>query len=144
VATFRLKDRLLLGTDLVKPIERLLPAYDDAAGVTAAFNRNALAHVNRVLDADFDPAGFAHVACWDEEASWIEMHLRCTRPQTVRIEALDLSLEFAEGDDILTEISAKFTADGIAAEMAAVGLRVLRQWTDPAGDFLLTLAAPAL
>jgi L-histidine N-alpha-methyltransferase len=143
VATFGPRDRLLLGTDLVKPVDRLLAAYDDAAGVTAAFNRNALVHLNRVLDADFDPAGFAHVARWADEAAWVEMRLQAVRLQVVRVRALDVTLAFAEGDDLLTEISAKFTREGVAAELAGAGLSVMRQWTDPDGDFLLTLAGPA-
>lgn len=136
-------DRLLLGTDLVKDEARLVAAYDDAAGVTAAFNRNALVHLNRELDADFDPEGFAHVARWDPDERWIEMRLRARSPQLVRIGRLDLNLALAAGDDIRTEVSAKFTADGIVDELAVGNLRVDHQWTDPAGDFLLTLASPA-
>ncbi|MBW8824793.1 MAG: L-histidine N(alpha)-methyltransferase [Acidobacteria bacterium] len=136
-------DRFLLGCDLVKDPARLVAAYDDAGGVTAAFNRNALDHVNRVLGADFDAAAFEHVALWNEEERWIEMRLRAARAQTVRVQALDLELRFEEGEDLLTEISAKFTPDQIEEELAAAGLEVHKQWTDADGDFMLTLARPA-
>ena len=92
-------------------------AYDDAAGVTAAFNKNVLAVLNRELDADFDPDAFEHVAAWDARNEWIEMRLRSLRDQTVRIAALDLEVSFAEGEEVRTEISAKFREDGVAAEL---------------------------
>lgn len=133
-------DAFLLGTDLVKDRQRLVAAYDDAAGVTAAFNRNVLTHVNRELHADFDVDGFAHRAVFNEERQWIEMHLVSKLDQTVRIEALDFDVEFAEGEVLRTEISSKFTPDGVNAELCNAGMSVLDQWTDEDGDFLLTVA----
>jgi L-histidine N-alpha-methyltransferase len=135
-------DALLLGTDLVKDVERLEAAYDDAAGVTAEFNRNVLHVVNRELDADFDPDAFEHIARFDESEEWIEMRLRAPRPCTARLEALDLEVAFAEGEEIRTEISAKFRPEGVAAELAAAGLVLTEWWTDPAGDFALSLSRP--
>jgi L-histidine N-alpha-methyltransferase len=139
-AALRPGDTFLLGTDLVKDPGRLLAAYDDAAGVTAEFNRNILKVVNRELDADFEVEEFRHVAVWDAANEWIEMRLRPEREQTVTIKDLDLTVTFAAGEDLRTEISAKFRRDSIEAELAAVGLRTLQFWTDPAGDFGLMLA----
>jgi L-histidine Nalpha-methyltransferase len=136
-------DRLLLGTDLVKSPDRLVRAYDDEAGVTAEFNRNVLHVVNRELDADFVPEAYEHVAIWDAEHEWIEMRLRSTSKQTVRIARLDLEVRFAAGEELRTEISAKFRREGVAAELAAAGLDLDAWWTDPAGDFALSLSAPA-
>jgi L-histidine Nalpha-methyltransferase len=133
---------LLLGTDLVKDPDRLVAAYDDAAGVTAEFNRNMLRVLDRELAADFDPTAFDHVALWNAEESWIEMRLRSRRDQQVRVDQLDLDVTFAEGEDLLTEISAKFTPEGLREELATSGFAVEAGWTDPAGDFLLTLARP--
>ena len=133
-------DGLLLGTDLVKDPARLVAAYDDAAGVTAAFNRNVLAVVNRELDADFDVDRFAHVALWDEDQEWIEMRLRSTVAQDVTVAELGLVAAFEAGEEMRTEISAKFRRDGVDAELAAAGLDLARWWTDPAGDFGLSLA----
>lgn len=135
-------DTLLLGADLTKSPDRLLAAYDDAAGVTAEFNRNALRVVNRELAADFVPERFGHVAHWDAGREWIEMRLRADRDHTVHIARLDLTVGFAAGEELRTEISAKFRRDGLTAELAAAGLAVLSWWTDPAGDFALTLAEP--
>lgn len=131
---------LLLGADLVKDPGVLVPAYDDAAGVTAAFNRNLLTVLNRELGADFDVAAYAHVAYWDEEREWIEMRLRATRAMTVRVAALDLVVEFTAGEQLRTEISAKFRPDGLAAELIAAGFAPRRWWTDRAGRFGLALA----
>ncbi|GAB3765476.1 L-histidine N-alpha-methyltransferase [Nocardioides ginsengisegetis] len=136
-------DSFLLGTDLVKAPDRLVAAYDDAAGVTAAFNKNVLAVLDRDLGADLDPDAFEHVAVWDDEQEWIEMRLRSLRDQTVRIAALDLEVSFAEGEEVRTEISAKFRRERVAAELAAAGLRLTHWWTDPAGDFALSLSEPA-
>jgi dimethylhistidine N-methyltransferase len=136
-------DTFLLGTDLVKDAGRLQRAYDDSAGVTAEFNRNVLTVVNRELGADFDITAFEHVAVWDAENEWIEMRLRSVRDQLVHIADLDLDVRFAAGEQLRTEISAKFRPDGVADELGRIGLRVLRFWTDPDGDFGLTLAAPA-
>lgn len=142
-ATMGPDDHLLLGTDLVKDSDRLVAAYDDPGGVTAAFNRNVLAVLNRELGADFDPDAFDHVARWDAEERWMEMRLRSRRRQTVVVGGLDLEVEFAEGEDLLTEISAKFTEDQVRDELCETGFVVDRTWTDPAGDFLLTLARPS-
>ncbi len=133
-------DSLLLGTDLVKDTERLVRAYDDAAGVTALFNRNVLAVINRELDADFDVEAYRHVARWNSEEERIEMWLRADGDQRVRVGALDLSVDFAAGEEMLTEVSCKFRPDGVGAELAAAGLRRIRWWTDGAGDFGLSLA----
>jgi L-histidine Nalpha-methyltransferase len=130
----------LLGTDLVKDEATLVAAYDDSAGVTAEFNRNVLRVLNRQLGADFDPEAFAHVALWDTEREWIEMRLRATRQMRVRVAALDLSLSFADGEELHTEISAKFRRSGVSAELAAAGFEAVRWWTDPKGRFGVTLA----
>ena len=135
-------DHLLLGVDLVKDADRLVAAYDDARGVTAAFNTNVLHVLNREQKADFDVDAFAHVAVWDEESEWIEMRLRSLRDQVVRIAALDLDVELAAGEDIRTEISAKFRREGIERELAAADLQIARWWTDEAGDFALLLVRP--
>ncbi|MER7930902.1 MULTISPECIES: L-histidine N(alpha)-methyltransferase [unclassified Streptomyces] len=133
-------DALLLGTDLVKDEDVLVHAYDDAAGVTAEFNKNVLAVVDRELDADFDPAAFDHVALWDAEQEWIEMRLRSRVAQTVKVPALDLAVDFAAGEELRTEISAKFRRDGVTAELAAAGLELTHWWTDPQGRFALSLS----
>ncbi len=143
-AALRPGDTFLLGTDLVKDAGRLLRAYDDAAGVTAEFNRNILVVVNRELGADFDVDEFRHVALWDAENEWIEMRLRAGSAQQVTVGDLDLAVSFAAGEELRTEISAKFRRAGIEAELAAAGMRMLRFWTDQDGDFGLTLAGPAL
>lgn len=142
-ATLGAGDAFLLGLDLVKDTGRLLRAYDDAAGVTAAFNKNVLVVINRELGADFDPEAFDHVAHWDAQQEWIEMRLRSRSPHRVEIPGADLVVELAEGEEIRTEISAKFRRDGIARELAAAGLDLDGWWTDPAGDFALLLARPA-
>jgi L-histidine N-alpha-methyltransferase len=133
-------DGVLLGTDLVKDPGRLVRAYDDAAGVTAAFNRNVLTVINRELDADFDEERFAHVARWDAEGEWIEMWLRSAQDQRVRVDALDLEVSFAAGEEMRTEISAKFRRERVIDELGGAGLRVDHWWTDRAGDFALSLA----
>lgn len=133
-------DSLLLGTDLVKDTDRLVRAYDDTAGVTAAFNRNVLSVINRELDADFDIDAYAHVARWNTEAQRIEMWLRATRAQRVRVTDLDLTVDFAAGEEMLTEVSCKFGPETVAAELAAAGLQRIGWWTDVAGDFGLSLA----
>jgi L-histidine Nalpha-methyltransferase len=135
-------DMLLLGTDLVKDPARLVAAYDDAAGVTAAFNRNVLRVINRELSADFVLERFAHRAVWNAEYEWIEMRLAATAAHTVRIGRLGLDVDFAAGEEIRTEISAKFRREGVAAELAAAGLALHSWWTDPAEDFALSLAVP--
>ena len=135
-------DAFLLGTDLVKAPERLVAAYDDAAGVTAAFNKNVLAVLNRDLSADFDPESFEHVAVWDAAAEWIEMRLRARMAQTVRLPGIGLTVEFADGEEMRTEVSAKFRREGVAAELAAAGFAMRSWWTDPADQFGLSLSVP--
>jgi L-histidine Nalpha-methyltransferase len=141
-ARLRASDRFLLATDLVKPAERLVAAYDDSAGVTAAFNLNLLDVLNRELGADFAPARFEHVAVWNADQRWIEMRLRATTAMTVRLPAVDMVVELAAGEEIRTEISSKFTPSQVSAELATAGLEAMGLWTDPAGDYLLTLARP--
>jgi L-histidine Nalpha-methyltransferase len=133
-------DSLLLGTDLVKDAGRLVRAYDDAAGVTAQFNRNVLAVINRELDADFDVDAYQHVARWNTEEERIEMWLRSDRRQQVHVGALDSTVDFDADEEMLTEVSCKFHPDGVSAELAEAGLRRIRWWTDTAGDFGLSLA----
>ncbi|MET8411139.1 L-histidine N(alpha)-methyltransferase [Streptomyces sp. NPDC005195] len=136
-------DALLLGTDLVKDESVLVAAYDDAAGVTAEFNKNVLTVVNRELGADFDPAAFTHVAVWDAEHEWIEMRLVSRTEQTVKIPALDLAVDFAAGEDLRTEISAKFRKDGVRRELAAAGFDLTQWFTSPGELYGLALAAPS-
>lgn len=135
-------DALLLGTDLVKDPARLVAAYDDTAGVTAEFNRNVLHVVDRELSADFDTSRFAHVAAWDAANEWIEMRLRSADAQEVHVRGLDLTVRFDRDEQMRTEISAKFRRDGVERELAAAGLRLASWWTDPAGDFALSLSVP--
>jgi L-histidine N-alpha-methyltransferase len=138
----RREDWLLLGTDLVKDPAILEAAYDDSAGVTAAFNRNVLHVVNRELDADFDPEAFDHVAFFDREREWIEMRLRAQRRMTVRVGALDLEVEFAAREELRTEISAKFTRERLQGDLAAAGLELVELLTDGDGRFALSLSRP--
>lgn len=133
-------DALLLGTDLVKASDRLEAAYDDAAGVTAEFNRNVLLVINRELDADFAPERFEHVARWDPDAAWIEMRLRARGAQRVRVGDLNLTVDFADREELRTEISAKFTPERVEAELTAAGFELQRWWTDAPGDFGVSLA----
>jgi len=135
-------DRLLIGADLVKDRAVLEAAYNDRAGVTAEFNRNVLRVLNASLGADFDPAAFEHVAFFDEASSWIEMRLRASRAQTVRIEGAALEVTFEDGEDLRTEISAKFTRDGVERELEGAGLRLDAFHTD--GDGLFGLAVASL
>jgi L-histidine Nalpha-methyltransferase len=136
-------DYLLLGTDLVKDVDVLEAAYDDAQGVTAEFNRNVLHVLNRELDADFPCELFEHVAFFDTEHEWIEMRLRARRACHVRIDALDLDVDFARGEELRTEISAKFTRARVEADYAAAGLELAEWFTDEDGLFALSLAARA-
>jgi L-histidine Nalpha-methyltransferase len=142
-AGLRPGDALLLGTDLVKDPAVLLAAYDDAAGVTAAFNKNVLSVLNSELGADFDPDEFDHVALWDPEREWIEMRLRSARQQRVRLPAIGLTVEFAAGEELRTEVSAKFRQPGVTAELAAAGFALRSWWTDTGGQFALSLSEPA-
>ncbi|MGR6922040.1 L-histidine N(alpha)-methyltransferase [[Actinomadura] parvosata] len=139
-ATLRQGDTFLLGADLVKERGRLVAAYDDSAGVTAAFNRNVLHVINRELDADFEPDAFEHVALYDERHDWIEMRLRASREMRVRVGGLGLEVSFEAGEEMRTEISAKFRPEGLRIELEAAGFGVRRHYTDPAGDFALVLA----
>lgn len=136
-------DHLLLGTDLRKDVDRLIAAYDDAQGVTARFNLNVLSVLNRELGSRFDPAAFEHRAVWNPDGSWIEMRLRSTVAQRVDFPSLDLGIDLAEGEDLLTEISSKFDPSELAGELGAAGLETLESWTDPAGDFMLSLTRPS-
>jgi L-histidine Nalpha-methyltransferase len=135
-------DSFLLGTDLVKDIPRLEAAYNDAQGVTAAFNKNVLAVLNTELHADFDLEAFEHLARYDARQGWIEMLLRSAARQRVHIADLAMDVEFGEGELLRTEVSAKFTRRQVDAELAAAGLRTVERWTDGRGDFALTLAVP--
>ena len=139
-STLTADDALLLGTDLVKDPARLLAAYDDPGGVTAEFNKNVLTVINRELDGDADLDGFEHLAVWDAQNEWIEMRLRSTRAQVLDLRALDLRVPLAEGEQVRTEVSAKFRREGVAADLAAAGLTLRQWWTDPAGDFALSLS----
>ncbi|MCY3561053.1 MAG: L-histidine N(alpha)-methyltransferase [bacterium] len=136
-------ETFLLGADLVKDRHRLLAAYDDRHGVTAAFNRNVLRVINRRLDADFDPRTFAHVATYDDEMQWIEMWLRSEEAQEVYLRRLGLRVAFAPGEAVRTEISAKFRPAQVSEELTDAGFSVLAQWFDAGGDFSLTLARRA-
>ena len=133
-------DMLLLGVDLVKSPDRILAAYNDPGGVTAAFSRNILCILNNRLDADFEPEAFDHVPRWDAANEWVDIRLRARTAQTVRITALDLRVEFAEDEEMHTEISAKFRRDRLEAELAGAGLEVRRWWTDPGEGFGVALA----
>ena len=142
-ARLRPGDTFLLGTDLVKDPAVLVAAYDDAAGVTAAFNRNVLSVLNAELGADFDLDAFEHVALWDAENEWIEMRLRSAAAQRVRVRDLGLTVDFGDGEEMRTEISAKFRPDGVRAELGAAGLAMRDWWTDDNGQFGLSLSVPA-
>ncbi|MDI2029494.1 L-histidine N(alpha)-methyltransferase [Saccharopolyspora sp. TS4A08] len=139
-AAMRPGEWLLLGTDLVKEPSRLIRAYDDAEGVTAEFNRNVLRVLNRRLGADFDADSFEHVARWNTDQEWIEMRLRAVRPMRVRVRELALDVEFAEGEEIRTEISAKFRRNRIADELAVAGFDLGSWWLDDAAEFALSLS----
>jgi L-histidine Nalpha-methyltransferase len=136
-------DSFLLGTDLVKDPAVLVAAYDDSAGVTAAFNKNVLAVLNAELGADFDLDAFDHVARWDSSHEWIEMRLRSTADQEARVRDLGLVVPFAAGEEMRTEVSAKFRRAGVESELAAADLALRSWWTDPAGQFGLSLSVPA-
>jgi L-histidine Nalpha-methyltransferase len=133
-------DYLLMGTDLVKDPRVLEAAYDDAQGVTAEFNRNVLLVLNRELRADFDPDDFDHVALFDEQNEWIEMRLRARREHTTLVRDLDLPVHFDAGEELRTEISAKFTPERLRGDLAAAGLELVRWLTDPEERFALSLS----
>jgi len=132
-------DAMLLGVDLVKDEATLLAAYDDAQGVTAAFNRNILVRLNRELDADFNAEAFAHRAVWNSRASRIEMHLMSQVAQQVNVGALDWTIEFAPGETIHTENSYKYRPGQPEALLAETGFRAEATWTDPRGWFAVCL-----
>ena len=142
-AGLREGDALLLGTDLVKDPAVLVAAYDDAAGVTADFNKNILSVLNAELGGNFDLDEFEHVALWDAEAEWIEMRLRSAIDQVIELPVIGLTVPFAAGEEMRTEISAKFRRDGVATELAAAGLAMRHWWTDARGRFGLSLSVPA-
>jgi L-histidine N-alpha-methyltransferase len=141
-ASLRPGDSFLLGTDLVKDVGVLVAAYDDSAGVTAAFNKNVLSVLNAELGADFDLDAFEHVALWDAANEWIEMRLRSTTGQRARVRDLDLDVRFAAGEEMRTEVSAKFRRAGVEAELAAAGLAMRAWWTDADDQFGLSLSVP--
>lgn len=136
-------DSLLLGTDLVKDHGHLEAAYNDAAGVTAAFNRNMLVMLNRELDADFDIEQFAHEARFDADKEWMDIRLRAISAQRVKVGSLDMTVELDAGESIRTEISTKFRRDVVETELAAAGLDLSRWWTDAAGDYAVSLSFAA-
>nr|WP_255426615.1 L-histidine N(alpha)-methyltransferase [Pseudonocardia sp. C8] len=132
-------EQLLLGTGLVTDPDLMVAAYDDAAGVTAEFNRNVLHVLNRELGADFDVEAFSHVALWDAENEWIEMRLRAGRDMRVRVAELDLDVGFAAGEELATEVSAKFRTEVVDAFVVAAGFEPTRRWVDPERRFALNL-----
>ncbi|SOD63527.1 L-histidine Nalpha-methyltransferase [Streptomyces zhaozhouensis] len=135
-------DAVLIGADLVKSPATLVRAYDDAQGVTAEFNKNLLRVLNRELGADFDPGAFDHLAVWNENAERVEMYLRARFGHTVRLPALDLSVAFAQGETLRTELSAKFRRPRLSTDLNRAGLTPTHWWTDPQNRFTLLLARP--
>jgi L-histidine N-alpha-methyltransferase len=133
-------DLLLLGTDLVKSPAVIEAAYNDSEGVTAEFNRNVLRVINRELGGNFDPDAFEHVAFFDRVHEWVEMRLRATRPMSVLISELDLRVAFAAGEELRTEISAKFTRERITGDLEAAGLELERWLTDPEDLFAVSVS----
>ncbi len=142
-ATMASGDRFLLGADLRKDAGRLIRAYDDAAGVTAEFNRNVLHVLNNELGADFAPERFEHVCVWDDSRSRIEMRLRAVQPELVSIPGIGMEVTFAEGEELLTEISTKFQPEQLISELRNCGLETEGTWTDEGGDFMLVLTRPS-
>lgn len=133
-------DTLLLGTDLVKPLDRLVAAYDDPGGVTSEFVKNVLVVVNRELGADFDVSAFSYIPLWDARMSRMDLRLRAEMPQRVRIPRADLTIDLAAGEEIQVEVSTKFRLDGVAAELTMAGFAVVEQYVDDQQDYALTLA----
>jgi L-histidine Nalpha-methyltransferase len=136
-------DRFLLGTDLVKEPAVLERAYNDAAGVTAEFNKNVLHVLNRELDADFDPDAFEHVAFWDADNEWMDIRLRSLTEQFIDLRELDMRSHFARNEEMRTEISTKFTRERLETSYADAGLELVEWWTDPDELYALSLAKPA-
>ena len=139
-ATLGKGEQLLIGVGLVIDPAVMVPAYDDAKGVTAEFNRNVLRVLNRELGANFDPEAFDHVARWNSEREWIEMRLRARRRMTVHVAELGLDVPFAEGEEMRTETSAKFRLGGVRNELAGAGFELTEWWTDSHNRFALALA----
>lgn len=139
-AGMRPGESFLVGVDLVKDPDRIVAAYDDSSGVTAQFNRNVIRVLDRELGGDLDPDAFEHIARWNPHQEWIELHLRAHDDLRGRLAAIDLPVEFAAGEEMLTEISAKFTHSRIDDDLSAAGLQLRHWWTDEAGDFALALA----
>jgi L-histidine Nalpha-methyltransferase len=137
------EDRFLLGTDLVKDPATLEAAYNDSLGVTAEFNKNVLAVLNRELGADFELDSFEHVARWDPENLWVDIRLRSLANQVVNFESLEMLVPFAAGEEMRTEISTKFLRPGLEGIYAEAGLELTDWWTDPDGLYALSLARPA-
>ncbi|MEM9562208.1 MAG: L-histidine N(alpha)-methyltransferase [Actinomycetota bacterium] len=133
-------DHVLIGVDLVKDVGRLERAYDDSRGVTAEFNKNVLAVINRRLSADFVLDAFEHVARFDTDEEWIEMLLRSTVDQTVRVADLDLEVSFEAGELMRTEVSCKFRRERFEADLEHAGLEPVEWLTDPAGDFAVSIS----
>ncbi|MCE2539231.1 MAG: L-histidine N(alpha)-methyltransferase [Acidobacteria bacterium] len=138
-AALRPGDSLLLGTDLVKPEQELMLAYDDPLGVTAAFNRNLLVRLNRELDADFEIEQFAHRVVWNAQESRVESYLVSQAEQTVCLPGADHCIRFAEGETIWTESSHKYRPDDVVDMAARAGFAYGAQWIEPAAAFALTL-----
>ena len=138
-ATLRPGEWFLLGVDLVKSLDRLVPAYFDSTGITAEFIANALAVLNRELGADFDLTCFDYIPFWDPVEERMDLRLRCAQGQLVRVPGLDLDIELSAGEEIRVEISAKFRLDDLASELEEAGLVVESRWTDHRDDFALCL-----
>ncbi|MGK4000722.1 L-histidine N(alpha)-methyltransferase [Sorangium sp. So ce1024] len=138
-ASLRPGDGLLLGADLVKPAADLVLAYDDPLGVTAAFNKNLLARINRELGGTFDLRSFDHRATWNAQRARVEMHLVSRKRQAVRVGALGLDVAFEEGESIWTESSYKYEPDGVVRMGERAGFRCFKQWIEPSGQFSTTL-----
>lgn len=133
-------DYFLIGSDLIKDKERIIGAYNDTKGVTSEFNLNILQVLNNKLGGNFNLSNFSHKAIYNEEMNWIEMRLKSKCNQEVALDKLDMCLNFSEGEEILTEISAKFSTAGMCEEIETAGLKVVKQWQDEAADYLVTLA----
>jgi len=136
-------DAVLLGLDLVKDVSRLEGAYHDATGVTEAFARNALTHVNRELDGTFEQEGFLYAPCWDPEHEWMDIGFRSVDEQTVSVRRLALELGFEKGDRLRVEVSTKFRREKFELELRRAALRLESWWSDPERDFAVVLARPA-
>ena len=133
-------DTFLLGTDLVKDVDRLELAYNDPQGITAEFNKNVLAVLNDRVDANFDMDAFEHLATFDTTNEWIDIRLRSLVDQEVRVEGLDLDISFTAGEELETEISSKFRKERVEEIVAEVGLELIEWWTDERGDYALSLS----